>query len=198
MATRVQNRVGSVRFRLALLSLIAAAVLTLSAAASADASDPTLSIHLTLAGPVPAHTAITFGGGTSAAWVCLPASATATWPAGSVVVPPCTDGRPYGDRLVAPPGTRQSFFFSIAFCLDPACQSTTKPIWTWKGTAIMGQADRSVALTYTFGGPPNTSTLGAPADPSGRTNETPLVLAAVFGLGISLQRFRRRGLPLTR
>jgi hypothetical protein len=194
MKVHIQDRELNLRPLLSTLSLIAVAVLVLAFAPSASAGDPALRIQLTLEGPVPSNAAVAFGSGTSSAYICEPASATSTWPPGSVIVPPCLKGHSYGDTSQVPPGTRVSYHFDLSFCQDATCNSTTATRTIWKGQVTMGRTDTTVNVTYTFGGLPNTSTSEAPSvPPRGTFRNVTLLIAALLGLGIGARRFARRG-----
>lgn len=172
------------------VSLVAAAVLTLAFAPAAYARDPALHIQVTLKGSVPSNAAWAVGGGSSSAWICLPASATSTWPAGSVIVPPCLSGRSYGETFQVPPGTRIDYHFDLALCLDAACQSTTRIRVIWAGVITMGRLDRTVTVTHTFRGLPDTTTAEAPPEPPlPAFGIAPMLVAALLGLGIGARRF---------
>jgi hypothetical protein len=172
---------------------VAGAVLVLALAPPVYADDPALRFQLTLAGTVPVSTAIALAGGSSSAYICAPASVTSTWPAGSVIVPPCTTGRPFGETWHVPPGTRVNYHFDLTYCVDTACSSTTPIRTIWTGELTMGGTDRTVNVALTFGAMPNTST--AERMPSPRDHSLPvwiLVLGSLLGSAIGVRRFGRR------
>lgn len=191
MMARARHAVGNL-VRISVLSVLAAWAIASFLAPATAAHEPTVRLQLTLRGPVPANAAGSLALGSSAAYVCLPASATRTWPVGSVVVPPCESGRSYGSTDRVPPGTRIEYAFFIGYCGDPACSSEYGQREIWRRVLITGTSDRTVNVTFTFAGLPDTSEASPPAAPMYRDVLVPslIIAASILSLGIGARHGR--------